>query len=129
VECVFSAFRWRDVPERGVNTLVSFGLGRHLFDGRRQELLVALRSASDDVALSIVVSIGTYLLDRHLPLNVGEKARIPTELETPVQGLVVVSADELAPGLGLCRDYKPPVEFLWLMPHDVPDRYELGDGP
>ena len=63
----FSAFQWRDVPERGINTVVSFGLGRHLFDGRRQELLVELRPAWDEVALSIVVSTGTYLLDRHLP--------------------------------------------------------------
>jgi hypothetical protein len=25
------------------------------------------------------------------------------------------------------RDYDPPVEFLWLVPDDAHDRYELGD--
>jgi len=115
------------VPEPGVNTLVSFGLGRHLLDGRRQELLVALRPRWDDVALSIVASSGMYVLDRHLPLNAGETIRIPTELETPVQMLVVVSADELAAGLGQCRAYRPAIEVLWLRPHAAHDRYELGD--
>jgi len=68
-----------------------------------------------------------YMLDRHLPLNAGETIRIPTELETPVQMLVVVSADELAAGLGLCRAYRPPIEVLWLRPHAAHDRNELGD--
>jgi hypothetical protein len=124
----FSAFRWRDSPEHGVNTLVSFGLGRHLFKDRRQELLLALRPAWDEAALSLVVSIGMYLLDRHLPLEVGETVLIPAALETSAQALVVVPADELVHGLGLCRDYEPPVEVLWLPPQGVADRYDLGNG-
>jgi hypothetical protein len=98
-----------------------------LFEGRRQEILLALRSAWDEAALSIVVSVGMYLLDRHLPLNVGEAVRIPRELETDAKRLVVVSADELVQGLGLCRDYEPPVEVLWLPPDGVADRYGLGE--
>ena len=123
----FSAFRWPDAPEPGVSTLVTFGLARHLFAGRRQELLLALRPVWDEVALSILVSVGMYALDRHAPLNVGETVRIPEELDTPVQRLAVVPADELAPGLGLCREYEPPVEVLWLIPQDGDDRFELGD--
>ena len=124
----FSAFRWPDSPEAGINTLVSFGLGRHLFQGRRQEILLALRPTWDEVAMHIVVSVGMYLLDRHLPLNVGETVGIPPQLETATRTLVVVSAEELAPGLGVCLEYEPPVEILWLMPTGVNGRFDLGPG-
>jgi len=81
----------------------------------------------DDAALAIVVSVGMYLLKRHLPLNLGEAVRIPTELETNAERLVVVSADELLRGLGLCRGYEPLVEVLWLQPDGVADRRGLGE--
>jgi hypothetical protein len=42
--------------------------------------------------------------------------RIPRELETPTEKLVVASADDLVRGLGLCTHYDPPIEFLWLVP-------------
>ena len=125
----FSAFRWRDSPEPGVNTLVSFGLGRHLFDRRRQELLLALRPTWDGVALDIIVSVGTYLLDRHVPFDVGESIAIPPELKTAPRTLRVASADELTAGLGTCSDYEPPVEVLWLVPHGSDGRFDLGPAP
>ena len=124
----FSAFRWPDSPESGINTLVSFGLGRHLFEGRRQEILLALRPTWDEVAVHIIVSVGMYLLDRHRPLNLGETVGIPPELETAARTMVVVSAEELAEGLGVCLEYEPPVEILWLMPTGVNDRFVLGPG-
>ena len=122
----FSAFRWRDAPHAGVDVLVSFGLARHLLADRRQELLLALRRAWEDVALSILVSIGAYLLERHIPLGVGETVRVPPELETPVDTLVVSSADELVSGLGVCGDYDPPIEVVWLVPRGGRDRFDLG---
>jgi hypothetical protein len=121
----FSAFRWRNTPEHGVNTTVSFGLARHLFEGRRQELLLALRRTWDEAALSLIASIGTYLLDRHVPLNVGETVRIPPPLAAAAQRLLVSPADELVSGVGLCREYEPPVEVLWLRPDATGDHYDL----
>ena len=75
--------------------------------------------------MSIVVSVGAYLVDRHLPLDIGERVRIPAELETPTKTTVVASADDLVAGLGLCRHYEPPVEILWLVP-DTSERFSLG---
>jgi hypothetical protein len=124
----FSVFRWPNSPEAGINTLVSFGLGRHLFHGRRQEILLALRPTWDEVATHIIVSVGTHLLDRHLPLNLGETVGIPPQLETATRTLVVVSAEELAQGLGVCLEYEPPIEILWLMPTGVNGRFVLGPG-
>ena len=121
----FSAFRWRDTPTPGVDTLVSFGLARHVFDTRRQEVVLVLRRRWEEVALATLVSIGTYLLDRHAPLDVGETVRIPQQLETPVELLEVTSADELAPGLGLCAEYSPPVDVVWLRPRGGGDAYDL----
>ena len=57
----FSAFRWPNSPETGINTLVSFGLGRHVLQGRRQEILLALRPTWDEVAVHIMVSVGMYV--------------------------------------------------------------------
>jgi len=124
----FSAFRWPNSPETGINTLVSFGLARHLLQGRRQEILLALRPTWDEVAMHIIVSVGMYVLDRHLPLNLGETVGIPPQLETATRTLEVVSAEELAEGLGVCLEYEPPVEILWLMPTGVNDRFVLGPG-
>jgi hypothetical protein len=124
----FSAFRWPNSPETGINTLVSFGLGRHLFQGRRQEILLALRPTWDEVAVHIIVSVGMYVLDRHLPLNVGETVGIPPQLETATRTLVVASSEELAEGLGVCFEYEPPVEILWLMPTGANGRFVLGPG-
>jgi hypothetical protein len=122
----FSAFRWPNSPEPGINTLVSFGLGRHVLQGRRQEILLALRPTWDEVAMHIIVSVGMYVLDRHLPLNLGETVGIPPELETATRTLVVVSAEDLAQGLGICLEYDPPVEILWLRPTGVNGRFVLG---
>jgi hypothetical protein len=99
-------------------------VGRHLLDGRRQAVLMALRSEWEDAALSIVVTVGAYVVDRHAPLNLGETVRIPHELKTPTEKVVVASADELVTGLGLCADYDPPVEILWLVPQ-TRDRFTL----
>jgi hypothetical protein len=107
---------------------VSFGLGRHLLEGRRQEILLALRPTWDEVATHIIVSVGMYVLDRHLPLNVGETVGIPPQLETATRTLVVASAEELAEGLGVCLEYEPPVEILWLMPTGANGRFALGPG-
>jgi hypothetical protein len=68
-----------------------------------------------------------YVLDRHLPLNLGETVGIPPQLETATRALVV-SAEELAMGLGVCREYEPPVEILWLMPTGANGRFALGPG-
>ena len=68
------------------------------------------------------------MLDRHLPLNVGETVGIPPQLETATRTLVVASAEELAEGLGVCLEYEPPVEILWLIPTGVNGRFALGPG-
>ena len=75
--------------------------------------------------MHIMVSVGMYVLDRHLPLNLGETVGIPPELETAARTLVVVSAEDLAQGLGICLEYEPPVEILWLMPTGVNGRFVL----
>jgi hypothetical protein len=60
--------------------------------------------------LSSVVSVGAYLIDRHAPLDLGETVRIPRELATATEEVVVASADDLVGGLGLCTHCDPPVE-------------------
>ncbi len=76
--------------------------------------------------MHIIVSVGMYVLDRHLPLNLGETVGIPPELETAIRTLEVVSAEELAEGLGVCLEYDPPIEILWLIPTGVNGRFILG---
>ena len=131
----FSAFRWRDVPERGVDTLVSFGVSRHILgrdqgpgDGHRHEIVVALRRSWEAAAMAILVSTGAYVVDRHVPLHAGETIGIPAELQVPVETLAVYSGDELVPGLGTCTHYDPPVEILWLSPVGTADRFDLEIG-
>jgi hypothetical protein len=121
----FSALRWRGVIEADVDVVATLGVGRHVLNGRRQEILVALRSVWEDVALPIVASVGTYVVDRHAPLNVDEVIAIPAELGTPADALVVASADALVQDLGLCREYEPPIEILWLVPRATRDRFGL----
>lgn len=104
---------------------MSFGLGRHLFQGHRQEILLALRPRWDAIALDIIVSVGMYMVDRHMPLHVGEPVRIPPELGTTTESLIVSSADDLAAGLGSCFEYTPPVEILWLSPAGGNSRFDL----
>lgn len=121
----FSTLRWRGVIAEDVDVVTTLGLGRHVLSGRRQEILVALRSVWEDVALPIVASVGAYVVDRHAPLNVDEVIAIPPELATPLDALAVASADLLVQGLGLCRDYEPPIEILWLLPRTTEDRFDL----
>lgn len=74
--------------------------------------------------MSSVVSVGAYLIDRHAPLDLGETVRIPRELATATEEVVVASADDLVGGLGLCTHCDPPVEILWLVPQ-TNDRFTL----
>jgi hypothetical protein len=85
---------------------------------------MALRTEWEDAALSTVVSVGAYLIDRHAPLDLGDTMRIPRELATPTEKVAVASADDLVRGLGLCTHYDPPVEILWLVPQ-TNDRFTL----
>jgi len=122
----FSALRWRGGIEPDVDVVATLGVGRHLLNGRRQEFLIALRSVWEDVALPILASTGAYVVDRHAPLEIQEAIAIPRELGTPADALVVASADALVQGLGLCREYVPPIEVLWLVPRTARDRFDLG---
>ena len=75
-----------------------------------------MRRSWREIATSILVSTGVYMVDQHMALNVGETIRIPSELRTKVSTLVVRGGDELVAGLGLCAEHEPPIELLWLSP-------------
>jgi len=73
----FSVWQFDDVPEREVTSLVTFGISDHLLVGsdegeRRQEVLLSMRKQYDDVSVEVAVSIGAYLVDRHVALLEGE---------------------------------------------------------
>ena len=117
----FSVLQFDDVPEREVTTLVTFGISNHLLVGsdegeRRQEVLLSMRKQYDDVSVEIAVSIGAYLVDRHVALLEGETVAIPAELRGSLDRLVVARPDHIDSGLARCEGFQPPVDVLWLLP-------------
>jgi Suppressor of fused protein (SUFU) len=124
----FSAFRFVDRPETGVNALTTFGLSSHAFTGadgmdHHQEILLTLRSRWDDVALQIIASLGAYMLDGHRALVEGETIAIPRELKLPLDFLVAAKPDPFAPGLGRCGECEPEVEIVWLLPYAADEEH------
>jgi len=117
----FSVWQFDDVPEQDVTTLVTFGISAHLLVGsdqaeHRQEVLVSMRTQFDDESVDIAVSIGAYLLDRHVALLEGETVAIPAELRGSLDRMVVARPDHIDPELARCEGFEPAVELLWLLP-------------
>jgi Suppressor of fused protein (SUFU) len=129
----FSVLQFQDRPTDGVTVSVTFGIGAHVLVGadgvgRRQELLVALREAFAETAITLVAGVGSYLLDDHLALVEGETIRAPHELGVEMM-LVAARPDAVAPRLVRFDEVEPPLELAWLLPfHEIEYHVVVGHG-
>ena len=116
----FSVLQFDDRPVHDVTASVTFGIGSHVLTGsdgvdRRQELLVILRRAFDETAITLAAGIGSYLVDEHVALLEGETVRAPRELGVTMM-LVGAPPDRFMPGIVRFGDAEPPLEVVWLVP-------------
>ncbi len=126
---------FRDRPQVGATTIVSLGLGHHVFHSPRghvrQELLLTCwdEFASDRVAKLIPI-VADYALHEHVAF---------------VPGQVIGPAGPLIPGSGLeallcvrpflfpqaftvCEETDPQTEFIWLVPVTPAEAREAAEG-
>ena len=119
-EAEFSVLQFDDRPAQGVTASITFGIGSHVLTGadgikRRQELLVTLRRALDETAITLAAGIGSYLVDEHVALLEGETVRAPRELGVTMM-LVGACPAWFMPGILRFGDADPPLEVVWLVP-------------
>ena len=68
------------------------------------------------LAVDLAVSVGGYLLDRHVALVEGEVVAMPEELHGSLDRMIVALPAHLSDALARCDDFEPPVEIVWLLP-------------
>jgi hypothetical protein len=115
-----SVLQFDDRPAQGVTASITLGIGSHVLIGadrieRRQELLVTLRRALDETAITLAAGIGSYLVDEHVALLEGETVRAPHELGVKMM-FVGASPGWFISGIARFGDSDPPLEVVWLVP-------------